>query len=122
MAACNKRYLGTLGIAAAAGKTVAGTPRVCEALKNGKAFLVVEAEGNSEGTRKRLSDRCAFYQIRLIESDAGKDELGRAVGRPEGVAVVAVCDRGLAGAVAEGWDRPEKSRGPKGGKTGAREI
>ena len=98
------RYLGTLGIAAKAGKTVTGTDKVCEALKAGRAFLVVEAAGNSDGTRKRLSDRCSYYGIRLIESDADRIELGTAVGRPSGTAAAAVCDKGLAGAVEKGWD------------------
>ena len=98
------RYLSTLGIAARAGKTVTGTEKVCEALKAGRVFLVVEAAGNSGGTRKRLSDRCYFYGVRLIESDADRIELGRAVGKSAGTAVAAVCDKGLAGAVAKGWD------------------
>ncbi|MCQ2427386.1 MAG: ribosomal L7Ae/L30e/S12e/Gadd45 family protein [Clostridia bacterium] len=99
-----KKYLSTLGLCARAGKLEYGTPKVCDALKEGKVFLVVEASGNSDNTRKRLSDRSAYYGVRLIEADADKIELGRYSGRPEGTAVVAVRDRGLAEAVASGWD------------------
>jgi len=103
-----RKYLSTLGLAARAGKLAHGTPKVCESLKEGKAFLVVEASGNSDNTRKRLSDRSAYYGVRLIEADADRIELGRYSGRPEGTAAVAILDKGLATAVAAGWDSREK--------------
>ncbi len=104
----NGRALSTLGLAARAGKTVCGTPAVCDALKEGKAKLVVSASGNSENTAKRLRDRCAFYGVTLIVSGADRVMLGTAVGKREGSAAVAVTDENLARAVSAVFSAAEK--------------
>lgn len=99
------RYMSTLGLAAKAGKLVCGTQNVCDALKEGRARLVIEASGNSANTSKRLNDRCAFYGIRLIPANADGDGLGAAVGRRGACAAAAVCDDSLARAVLAAYER-----------------
>jgi len=56
-----------LGLAKKAGRTVLGTDQICDALKNKRKSVaaVFMASGVSENTKKRLSDRCAFYQCPL---------------------------------------------------------
>lgn len=93
------RLLGTLGLAARARKTVTGTDGVCTALKDGKAFAVVTASDISDNTRKRLSDKCAFYGVTLIDAGVTQDRLGTALGKQSLTAAAAVCDRSLADAV-----------------------
>lgn len=66
-----------------------------KALKSRKAHLVLLAADASANTKKRFRDKCAHYQVPLIEHGT-RHELGAAVGR--GMAVVmAVTDAGLAG-------------------------
>lgn len=107
-----KRFLSTMGLAARAGKLVCGTQNVCDALKFGVAQVVFEASGNSENTRKRLDDRCRYYNVDLIPADADADTLGAALGKRGPISAVAVTDvslgmavRRAAEAVAEAKER-----------------
>lgn len=95
-----RRLLGALGLAARAGKLVWGTQNVCDALKAGRVRLVVEAEGNSANTHKRLTDRCAYYKVRLIPAPFGADVLGSAIGRGNDVSSAAVTDANFAVLIA----------------------
>ena len=93
------RFLGTLGLAARARKTACGTQNVCEALKAGKAKLVVMACGLSGATEKRITDRTAFYKVELIKTNIEPLDLAMAVGRASDISSVAVLDEQLAKAV-----------------------
>ena len=64
-----EKLLGMLGLCIRARRAVCGTVNVCEALKAGKVKLVVAAADNSAATDKRLSDRTAFYGVRLIKTE-----------------------------------------------------
>ena len=90
--------LGALGLCKRAGVLVCGTPMICAALREGrkKPLLVVMASDASEGTRKRLSDKCAFYETVLVAADVGGETLAAAVGKTGFLAAVAVTDRSLA--------------------------
>ncbi len=90
--------LSTLGLCARAGKIVAGTQMVCDALKEKKLHLVISASGNSENTQKRISDRCTYYNIPLILCSATSEELGHALGKGP-TAAVGITDISLARAV-----------------------
>lgn len=88
--------LRSLGLCAKARKLVCGTPMICEALRGrGKPFLVLSASDNSENTQKKLSDKCAYYGVRLVVLSVGGEELSRAVGKQSRVAAVAVTDENL---------------------------
>ena len=55
--------LRALGLARRAGALVCGTPMICDALRSAKKpFLVVAANDISEGTRKKLTDKCGYYE------------------------------------------------------------
>ena len=93
-----ERLLGMLGLCIRARRAVCGTVNVCEALKAGKAVLVVTASDNSAATDKRLSDRTAFYNVKLIKTDLTSAEIGAATGKSL-VAAMAITEASMASAV-----------------------
>ena len=93
----SKKLLGLLGLAARAGKLVYGTPMVCEELKKGKKiYFVFEASGTSENTHKRISDRCKFYNVRLVELGLSTEEFAHLLGKSGELAVAALTDASFA--------------------------
>ena len=96
----NENTLRALGLCAKAGRLVTGTPLICEALKakkgkRGGVELVLAASDNSENTAKRLSDRCAYYGVRLVMLEVSGAELSDALGKKCRVAAVAITDENL---------------------------
>ncbi len=91
-----ERALSYIGIAKKAGKLVTGTPSVCGGMKRGSRYPVFAACDISEGTKKRLSDRCAYYGVRLVTLPAGGEALARMSGKTGFVAAVSVTDAGLS--------------------------
>lgn len=90
--------LRALGLCKRAGALVCGTPMICTSLREGKKrpIIVVMASDVSEGTRKKLTDKCAFYKTRLVTVDASGETLAAAVGKTGVLASVAVTDENLA--------------------------
>lgn len=93
-----ERLLGMLGLCIRARRAVCGTVNVCEALKAGKVKLVVAASDNSAATDKRLSDRTAFYGVKLIKTELTAAEIGAGTGKSL-VAAMAIMDVSMAEAV-----------------------
>lgn len=99
----NKKLLSTLGLCARAGALVFGTENVCVALRKGtprgRICLVLEAEGCSDNTHKKITDKCTYYNIehRILPVDAAT--LAAALGRSGELAVVGVTDENLRRAV-----------------------
>ena len=55
---------------------------VCEELKNGKkVYFVFRAAGTSENTEKRISDRCKYYGVTLIDLELNTTELAARLGK-----------------------------------------
>ncbi len=100
--------LGALGLAARARKLECGTDRVCDALKEGRVYVVVRSGCASHNTQKRLSDRCAFYGVPLITAQADAYRLGSSVGRHGETAATAVTDENLAKLVVAAANKAEK--------------
>lgn len=90
----NKNMLGVLGLATRAGKTAAGANNAVEAVRAGKAKLVLIASDASENTKKQVSDKSRFYKVECVVCDAGSEELGRAIGKSSSAAV-AITDPGF---------------------------
>lgn len=82
-----------LGICARAGLIASGQTAVEQALKRGKAHLVVMDAMISEGSKKALSDACRFRNVpaAILNSQS----LGDAIGKP-GRMTAAVTDTALA--------------------------
>ena len=92
-----ERFLTFLGLCRRAGKTVHGTPLVCEALSKRKPpCLVLLSESASVGTAKKITDKCKYYRVPLLVIPASTERLARAVGKSGALAAVAVTDEGFA--------------------------
>ena len=99
-----ERILKFLGLAAKAGRTVVGVPLICTALqqaKKDKTPLVVLLAGNcAANTKKRITDRTAFYGVPLVELQTDTEALALFVGkRDAAVAAVGITEQHLAGAI-----------------------
>ena len=86
-----------LGLAEKAGKVVSGEFSVENAVKAGKAKLVVLAEDASDNTAKKFKDKCKFYNI-PIRFYGTKVALGAAIGK-ELRSTAAVMDEGFANTI-----------------------
>ncbi len=100
-----KKLLGMVGMCRKAGKTVIGTPMICEHLRKcGKneeaevAVMVLEASDTSENTHKKLTDKCLYYNVKHVRLGTTCEDLGRAVGK-SAVAAVAVADKNFCRAI-----------------------
>ena len=92
-----ERFLTFLGLCRRAGKTVHGTPLVCEALaKRRPPYLVLLSAGASAATAKKITDKCWFYRVPLLTVPVDPERLGRAVGKSCALAAVAVSDENFA--------------------------
>ena len=60
------RVLSMLGLATRSRNVVSGGFATEEAVKNGKAYLVIIAENASDNTRKKYSNMCEFYKVCLL--------------------------------------------------------
>jgi ribosomal protein L7Ae-like RNA K-turn-binding protein len=76
-----KKYEGVIGLAFRARKLAAGTESVLDAIRAKKAVLTLVTSDASEDTKKRLSDKCAFYGGRYVIIPTTKSELGRLLGK-----------------------------------------
>ena len=89
-----------IGLSRRAGKAVLGTPLVCLALRKfPKPCLVLVSEGASEGTKKKLTTKCAYYRVPLTLIPLSTEELAHAVGKEGDMAAIAVTDENLTKAI-----------------------
>ncbi len=94
------RLCGMLGLAMRGGKVTVGTELVCTVLAKRKATLVILSSVASDGTKKKIKNKCAFYETALYEVDIDIEELGRLLGKTYAPAAVAVTDIGFAKAIS----------------------
>lgn len=94
-----KKALSLLSIAAKAGKVISGSETVIEAVKSGKAVVLLVAPDASDRSKKVFKDKCSFYKVPVFEAFS-KDELGKYTGKDERSAV-ALTDEGLGRKMAE---------------------
>lgn len=83
-----------LGLCARARMLVSGETAVLNAIRDGKAYLVILASDASEQTRKRYTDKCTHYDTKTVTFGT-MAEIGKAIGK-EHRSAVAVTDRGFA--------------------------
>ena len=95
----NDKVLSLLGLARRAGKTDSGEFSVENAVKSGKAVLVITACDASENSKKKFRDMCAYYHVEYAEY-GDKAALGNSMGQ-EMRAAASVRDEGLARAILE---------------------
>lgn len=91
------RVYSLLGLAARGRNLVSGEFSTENAVKEGKAELVMVSEDASSNTKKLFHDKCSFYQVPIYEFGT-KETLGKAIGK-ELRASLAVTDKGLADSI-----------------------
>ena len=89
-----QKWMSLLGLANRARKLISGEELVVKEIRSGKAKLVLLAEDASKNTEKKISDKCAYYQVPLKRVE-NRSLLGQAIGK-EARVVVAVLDEGFA--------------------------
>ena len=97
------KVLSLLGLARQAGRLEAGFDACRKAARSGRAALLVAAADISEKTYKNLCYEARRSGAEAVRLGTGMDELGRACGVRAGV--VAVNDKGFAGAVLKELDQ-----------------
>lgn len=95
--------LSLVGIAKKAGKIAAGEFQTENAVKSGKASLVIVSEEASDNTKKKFRNMCTFYEVPILFYGE-KEALGAAIGC-EFRASLAVLDAGLSKAIEKKMNR-----------------
>ena len=94
------KALNMLGLCARAGKLAYGADAAADAVRKGRASVVVMDAGAGPNTRKLLTNACASHGARLFEAA----DVGRSTGKDSRMAV-AVLDARMATRVAELFDQ-----------------
>ena len=95
----NDKILNYIGLATGAGKTITGEEKALEAIKTGKTKLVLLAANAGKSTSKRIKDKCATYEVTVIDKYTN-EELSQATGSYNRV-VLAIADKGFARKIKE---------------------
>lgn len=90
---------GLIGLAMRAGRLTLGGDACLDAIRAGKARLILIDEGVSPGTLKKFRDASEFHGVTLVALKAG--QLARSVGRPNRMTAV-VQDAKLAEGILKG--------------------
>ena len=90
----SKDYLNLLGLAYRAGKLTLGEEAVIRDIQKKKAELVLLASDTGKQTKKKVSDKCSYYQVPLYVVD-DREVLSHAIGK-SGRVVAAINDQGFA--------------------------
>ncbi len=93
------KTLGLIGLCAKARGLATGEYQVDDAIKTGKALLVIVADDASDNTKKHYRDSCEFYEIPFyIFKD--KEQLSNACGKANR-ACIAITDEGFAKGISD---------------------
>lgn len=88
------KFLSQLGMAKRAGKLVLGEENILNAIRSKQAKIVFIAEDASPNTKKRIMDKCSYYEI-SCKQIGSRDELGNSIGK-QATGVIAIKDEGFA--------------------------
>ncbi|WP_102335896.1 YlxQ family RNA-binding protein [Salimicrobium jeotgali] len=87
-------YLDFLGLAMRAGKITVGEEFIVKDIQSKRAKLVLVAADTGKQTKKKLNDKCSYYQIPIFEVD-DRQTISQAIGKSGRVAI-AVTEKGFA--------------------------
>ncbi|SHN16673.1 YlxQ family RNA-binding protein [Gracilibacillus kekensis] len=90
----NSAYLNIIGLANRAGKCTFGEELIVKEIQSKKSKLVLIASDTGDQTRKKLTDKCVFYNIPFFFVDE-RETLSQAVGKSGRVAV-SIHEQGFA--------------------------
>ncbi len=100
------KVLSLTGLAVRAGKVVSGEFAVENAIRDGKAWLVIVTEDASDNTKKKFRDKSAYYEVPYVVLGT-KETLGHAIGK-EMRASLAITDKGFAENILKHLEQSEK--------------
>ncbi|MBB5147834.1 MULTISPECIES: YlxQ family RNA-binding protein [Ureibacillus] len=83
-----------LGLATRARKIITGEELVVKEIQKGNAKLVILASDAAYNSRKKIQDKCTFYNVEY-HIFGNRYELGHAIGK-EARVVIAITDQGFA--------------------------
>jgi len=95
-----------IGLAKKAGRAAGGEFATEQAVKSGKAFLVIVAEDASDNTKKKFGNMCSFYKVPICFYQ-DKNALGHAIGK-EIRASLAILDEGFAEGIKKQMEAESK--------------
>ncbi|MFC5712109.1 YlxQ family RNA-binding protein [Thalassorhabdus alkalitolerans] len=90
----NNSFYSFLGLAVRAGKVLSGEEIVLKELRKKTVYLVLVSDDASPNTRKKVQDKCTFYQIPW-RTAGSRDQLGQAMGKEQRV-IAGIGDKGFA--------------------------
>lgn len=90
----NARFYGMLGLAMRAGRLVLGESKAADAVRSGKAEMLILAADASANTEKKFLNMTKHYGIQTLRP-GDRARLGAAVGKAAAV-VIAVTEPGFA--------------------------
>lgn len=93
-----ERLASLIGLCRRANRLGCGVEAVTDAIKAGRARLVLLSSDASERTKKQITDKCAFRHVPLAALPLTAERLGHACGIPA-MSACAVLDPELARAV-----------------------
>lgn len=100
-----KKVLSYLGLSKRAGKLASGEFQTEEAIKKGKARLVIIASDASDNTKKRFENMCSYRHVRMV-CLSDRSTLGSCIGCGERSSM-ALLDPGLSDAVIKALGHTE---------------
>ncbi len=74
------KFLSMLGLSRRARKVIIGTPLVTDKLPCGKVKVVFYTLDASDNTKKRITDKCKFYNVDCRMIDIPAEAIGKMVG------------------------------------------
>lgn len=99
------KVLGTLGLAMRSGNVASGEFLTEQAIRSGRASLVIIAEDASRNTKKKFLNSCSYYDV-PVAVFGDKDTLGNAIGKGFR-ASIAVLDPGFASSISKNLNLEE---------------
>jgi len=99
------KFLGLLSLSMKAGKLAIGEGRAEDAVRGGKASLIILSTDASGNTQKKFSDMGSYRNIPVIRT-VDRRTLGRTIGR-EFAVVMAVTEDGFSKRLLEMFDNAD---------------
>lgn len=90
-----QRLAGMIGLCARARKLAIGTDIAADAVRVGKAGLLMVANDASQNTKKRIFNCAKYYETPCYEIPLSTGDLGNSVGKKGNTAAIAVLDRNM---------------------------
>ena len=92
-----------IGLSAASKSAVCGTELALGAVRKNPAKVIVMllASDVSARTEKQITDKCAYYKVKLIKLNMTMEELSDALGKSSLTSACAITNRGIAEKIIE---------------------